>query len=267
MADARAEGTTSAIRVISNEARGRTFVYDAAADDYRADLTRTGAPANGVRFILYALDARNRPIPSQEIGYADLLDEGPEIGDEVALRLVAVERGRTVLDYRTRALQLGEGSGRIDVTGFVVDGASRLTFTIEVAGEEVGGATELELDFTLRMEDRGFAVTGALRGIEGDDDADATIGLTVRHGAHLLRVDVTTTSGIVDGEILVDDRLFVTLSGPKDNPVITGPTGAALTGAELLMVLQVVDIVDDVFDLVEDLLQPMDNLLVLGWIL
>lgn len=267
MADARRDGAPAAIQVISNASRGRTFVYDAALDDYRVDSTRTGAPVNGVRFILYAVDASDRPIPSQEIGYADLLDDSPVIGDEVVLRLVAVERGSTVLDYRTRAVQLGEGTGRIEVNGFVVDGADRLAFTIGIDGEDVGGATELALDFSLRMEDRGFAVTGAVRGVDGDEEGDGDIDLTIRHGAHSLRVDLSSTSGEVDGEILLDDRRFVTLSGPHANPTVLGPGGAALTGAELLMVLHVVDVVDDVFDLVEDLLQPMDNLLVLGWLL
>ncbi len=267
MVAARADGAPSAIRVISTEARGRTFVYDAAVDDYRPDLTRPGAPANGVRFILYAVDAANRPIVSQEIGYADLLDEGPIVGDEVALRLVAVERGQTVLDYRTRVTQLGEGVGRLDVDGFVVDGADRLTFTIGVAGEDVGGITELALDFSLRLDARGFAVTGAVRGVEGVDDGDGDIDLTVRHGTQTLRVDAAYTSGTVDGKILLNDRLFVTLSGPQADPMVRGASGSELTGAELLVVLRVIDVVDDVFDLVEDLLQPVDNLIVLGWIL
>lgn len=267
MADARRDGAPAAIQVISNGARGRTFVYDAALDDYRVDSTRTGAPANGVRFVLYAVDASDRPIPAQEIGYADLLDDGPVVGDEVVLRLVAVERGRTVLDYRTRAVQLGEGTGRIEVNGFVVDGADRLSFTIGVDGEDIGGATEVALDFLLRMEDRGFSVTGAVRGVDGDEEGDGDIDLTIRHGAHSLRVELTTTGGEVDGTFRLDDRLFVTVSGPQADPMVRGAGGEGLTGAELLLVLHVVDVVDDVFDLVEDLLQPIDNLIVLGWIL
>src|SRR2546426_7050878 len=34
-----------------------------------------GAPSNGVRFILYALDLAGQPIATQPIGYADLMDE------------------------------------------------------------------------------------------------------------------------------------------------------------------------------------------------
>lgn len=267
MADARRDGAPAAIQVISNASRGRTFVYDAALDDYRVDSTRTGAPVNGVRFILYDVDASDRPIPTQEIGYADLLDDSPVIGDEVVLRLVAVERNSTVLDYRTRAVQFGEGTGRVEVNGFVVDGADRLAFTIGIDGEDIGGATELALEFSLRMEARGFAVTGTVRGVDGADEGDGEIDLTVRHGARSLRVSLTTTSGEVDGEIRLDDRLFVTVSGPQADPTVRGAGGESLTGAELLVVLHVVDVVDDVFDLVEDLLQPMDNLIVLGWLL
>ena len=266
MAEARRADAPAAIRVIANASRGRTYVYDPSIDNYRVDPTRTGAPSNGVRFVLYAVDATDRPIPSQEIGHADLLDEGPVLGEEIVLRLVAVERGRTVLDYRTRVVQLGEGSGRLEVNGFVVDGADRLGFTISIDGEDIGGVTALELDVSLRMESRGFAVTGTVRGVDGEDDGDGEVSLTVRHGAHTMELEVTTSSGLVDGEILLDGRRFVTLRGPQDNPTVLGPTGAPLTGTELLMVLQIVDVVDDVFDLIEDLLQPMDNLIVLGWI-
>jgi hypothetical protein len=257
----------SAIQLIDPVSRGQTFVYDAAIDNYRPDPARTGAPANGVRFILYAVGNANRPIGTQEIGYADLLDEGPIVGDEVALRLVAVERGRTMLDYRTRVVQQGDGAGRIEVSGFAADGAERLAFTIAATGEEVGGVTEVDLDFTLRLDPRAFQITGAVRGVDGSDDGDGTLSLTVRHGSSTLRVEATFSSGTVDGSVRVDDRLFVTITGDQAAPTVLGATGAPLTGEELLVVLHVIDVIDDVFDLVEDLLQPIDNLVTLAWIL
>jgi len=58
---------------------GKTFEWDFTTLQY--DTTaRTGAPSNGVRFILYAIDPLTLqpagPDPGTEVGYVDLKDEG-----------------------------------------------------------------------------------------------------------------------------------------------------------------------------------------------
>ncbi|MCL5460153.1 hypothetical protein M3M33_16060, partial [Loigolactobacillus coryniformis] len=69
---------------------GQTLVYDMVTDQYVVDPKRTGAPRNGVRFIVYEVNGEQRPNPAREIGYADLLDEGPASGEAQVLRLVLV---------------------------------------------------------------------------------------------------------------------------------------------------------------------------------
>ena len=51
-----AAGGPLAVQVIRPAVLGHTYVYDPAAHRYVPDPARTGAPANGVRFILYAAD-------------------------------------------------------------------------------------------------------------------------------------------------------------------------------------------------------------------
>ena len=53
---------------------GVTFVLTPSGDGYVPDATRTGAPVDGVRFVLYAVDGTGGTpeIPLREIGYAEV---------------------------------------------------------------------------------------------------------------------------------------------------------------------------------------------------
>jgi hypothetical protein len=260
-------GQTLRESVISSVHLGKTLAYNVAADRYVIDASRTGAPANGTRFILYEVGANGKPIVSQEIGYADLLDEGAEAGGAVVLRLVAVARGHTLLDYRLRAEPQGSG-GRIDVNGFLAgENGARLDFTIGAVGTVANGQSTVDLTFELAMAQRHFDVSGSVNGVDGAANGEGVVELDVRHGDNTLRVEMTGEAGELDGAIHLNGQPFVTVTGSAMSPVLRNAAGLPLTGPELLLVLSIVDTADNVFDLVEDLLRPVDNLLLLGWIL
>ena len=256
----------SSVVLISPTYRGATFAYDAASGDYQPDPARSGAPANGVRFVTYAVDAQGRPIVAQEIGYADLTDEGTANDGAVALRLQSVVGNRTALDYRVRLDEVN-GTGRLDITGFVADDAERLTFSINATSDQSASEPTVDVDFELRLANRSFSVVGLVRDADGSGGDDARTELTVRHGGNTLGVALQESDGEVDGAITLNGALFVTVTGAADEPTLRGATGNPLTGGELLVMLAVVDVVHDVFQLLEDLVQPVDNLLVLGWLL
>jgi hypothetical protein len=262
----RESATTFAETLISNTYRGKTFVYNGETDDYEVDPARSGAPATGVRFVLYDVGPNGRPQVSKEIGYADLTDEGTPSGAAVALRLVAVEQSTTLLDYRLRVEPIGTG-GSLDVSGFVRgDDGKRLDFTIGAKARQTNGKEFLDLEFTLQMADRGFKIVGAGRGLE-EKSGDGTITLNITHGDQSARVEMEGKGGQLDGAIAFNGKPFVTIRGPSASPILRNTAGNPPSGKELLVVLAVVDVVSDVFDLVEDLVQPVDNLIVLGWIL
>lgn len=62
--------------------KGKTFVYDLSAGSYVVDATATGAPATGVRFVLYIWDGPNgRPaLPLTRLGYVDIAPVEATIG-------------------------------------------------------------------------------------------------------------------------------------------------------------------------------------------
>src|SRR5262245_47523409 len=64
---------------IPDDDKGKTFVYDVAANTYVPDPTATGAPASGVRYVLYAWVEGQQapPLPLTRIGYVDIAPVGP----------------------------------------------------------------------------------------------------------------------------------------------------------------------------------------------
>lgn len=266
MSPAPSQAGTSRVPILSDTIRGRTFTYEAAAGQYRVNNTRSGAPGNGVRFVLYEVDANGTPLADREIGYADFTDEGTSSSDDIVLRLVAVERGVTILSYRTRAV-LREGDARITIDGTVADGSNRLSFDIEATGSDVNGETEVAVTFDLALTPRDFEVSGSVRGIEDGAEDAGTVDLTVRHRQQTLQVDMVGDGGTLNGEITLNGRTFVTVSGNAQQPTLVNAAGAPLSGPELLVVLNIIDTIDDVFDLVEELVEPVDNLIVLAWVL
>lgn len=256
----------SAAPIISHLHRGKTFVYDPAIDDYAVDPDRTGAPANGVRFIMYAVDVEGRPIVDEEIGYADLVDEGDNSSEDIVLHLTVVERGVTILDYRTSLDENGD-RGTITVDGFLSGDGNRLDFAIEATGTDVGGRTTLDVSFDMRVDARNFSITGTVHGVEEGNEGEGDVDITVRHRSESIRVDLSGQDGVIDGTFFLNGDVFATVSGPENEPTFLGASGDPLTGPEFLVLRHIVDTVEDVFDFLEDLVDPVDELVTLGAIL
>ncbi|MBV6520148.1 MAG: hypothetical protein MNPFHGCM_00253 [Gemmatimonadaceae bacterium] len=267
LATSRTADPVLARTVISNRHLGKTFVYDASSDEWVIDPQRPGAPANGVRFVLYEVGSDGRPIPSKEVGYADLLDEGANTGSAVVLRLIVVERGITLVDYRAR-VDFQVGKGQIDVDGYVQNReGTRLTFTVNATGKDVSGETRIDADFLLKLSPRNFEATGAVRGVAEGNGSGGQVDLTVKHGSNSLRVDVADNAGMLDGVVYLNSATFATVTGPAGNPTLRGPTGEPLSPDQLRLLHALMHMVDDVFDLIENLVEPVEKLLLLGWIL
>ena len=87
---------------IPAEYAGVTFVYDVGTHGYVAsDLT--GAPSNGVRFLLYSVNPITGEItePLNQVGYADIITTETSTSASVQVKLVS--GGVTYLDYTVAA--------------------------------------------------------------------------------------------------------------------------------------------------------------------
>jgi len=252
--------TGAAAPIISERHRGATFVYDATADEYVVDSARTGAPSNGVRFIVYKELSNGKPDPNAEVGHADLVDEGDSSPEDVALRLFVVENGSNTLDYRTTLDGVDSNTGRVTVSGVLSDGTTSLDFQMVAQGND----DALVLEFEMGIKARDFKVVGALRNPKKDT---GTVELSVRHGKDSFALDLTDTSGSLDGTVKWNGELLATASGNAKDPTFTSADGDPLTQSETLVLYRIVDVAEDAFDFFEDLIDPMDDIVLLAFIL
>ncbi len=252
--------------LISDRTRGSTFVYDPTTDGYEIDEDREGAPATGVRFVLYEVDGSGTPIVDREIGHADLVDEGDGV-EGIALRLSVVSDGRTHLDYRT-TLASNESRGTLTVAGFVQgDGDARLDFDIRADGSDLNGREELDVVFDLSVASRDFHIAGSVSGVSEGNDDGGDLDVSVRHGAESFQLSASVADETIDGTVRLNGDVFALASGPADDPTFTTPDGGSLNGIEVLVLVSVVDAAEDVFDFLEDLVDPVDNLVILSILL
>lgn len=252
--------------IISSLRRGKTFAYDPSLGRYVVDPERTGAPETGVRFLLYEPGPGGKPDAEKEIGYADLIDEGDGSEEEIALRLVLVVEGATILEYRTAVDVLADG-GRISVDGFVQGDWDRLGFSIQVQGSAGATGSTADISFEMGIAERDFLITGSVHGVDGESGEGGEIDLTVRHGTDSFAVHVYGNGDMIEGTFFLNGELFATVEGDPDSPTFAGASGGELTWPEMLVLRQILDSAEDVFDFFEDLLDPVDELVILALIL
>ncbi|MDH3222553.1 MAG: hypothetical protein OEO23_02465, partial [Gemmatimonadota bacterium] len=202
---------TSAQAIISETHRGVTFEWSTETLDYYAG-ERAGAPTNGVRFILYELDANDAPIVENEIGFVDLLDEGDDV-EPVILRLSATANNVNFLDYRVELSNPEVGSGSLAIDGFLRNDVDQLDFDIDVAASQSQNEGEVDITFTATMDSRNFEIALALDGVNDASGESAALSLSVTHGAHSIAVDGSVVDGVLDATIALNGEDWVTMTG------------------------------------------------------
>jgi hypothetical protein len=261
-----AGGSRALNPIISSFRRGKTFVYDPSLGRYVMDPNAEGAPDTGVRFLLYEPGPGGRPDVEREIGYADLIDEGDGSPEEIALRLMVVRDEITILDYRTTVDILARG-GKITVDGYLQGEYDRLDFDIQVMGASDEGDATVDISFEMGIATRDFLISGSVHGVNGDSGKGGEVSLLVRHGQDSFSIQATGDEENIQGTFRLNGKLFATVEGNPNSPTIKGRDGGDLTWAEALVLRQILDSTEDVFDLFEDLMDPVDELVIIALIL
>lgn len=259
-----APGGPFAVPVIRPSALGRTYVYDPAAHRYSPDPSRAGAPANGVRFILYAADSANHePRVGQETGYADLTDDGAAAGLGVGLHFRAVTGGRTFLDYAFTLTPAFSGA-TLRVAGFLADDQNRLDFTLGAATQSSGGSASARVTFEFALPTRQFHATGTIAGESNGPAGALRIDVSVAIGADTIRFTRESSGDAVNAALFVSGRLFATITGDPHHPTVRGEGGREPTPEETQALGGMVGVVYGVLELFEHLLEPVAALLGVG---
>lgn len=252
----KAGGVSADVVAIPAAARGKTFVWDLGTGAYVASEL-AGAPATGVRFLLYAVNpvTREPADPLQELGFVDVIDVS--VGATKGTRVLVSADGVTYFDYSVSGTGTS-ASGTLSVVGFASNGVSRVNFNLQnTVAQTVNGAV-LTLDYSLAIPSRGLQVSyTATFGNIAPQQVAVTLDFSVsgRNGD----VRLSGTYGAAGGSfsLRVNGEVFATVTLSNGAPVITTATGAALTAGEEAAFESILAFYDGSLGVFADLLSPV----------
>jgi hypothetical protein len=115
---------------------GTTYVWDPNSLGYVAS-SLTGAPSNGIRFIIYTLSGAYPAVPLNANGYVDFTDRSTATATILGITLVATSgtSAVTYADYTVTG-SFSTTSFSLALAGYVSDGTTRVDFTITYGGTD-----------------------------------------------------------------------------------------------------------------------------------
>jgi hypothetical protein len=243
-------GVTSA--AIPAEFAGKTFEYNGTS---YVVTDRTGAPSNGVRFLLYAINPVTfQPVqPLQEVGYVELTDLSGSTSQ--GARVVVVSEGTTYLDY-TVTVTATTTSGRVTVAGYVSNGSIRANINLR---STVTSAAGLTLLYAVSVPERDVAISLTLTA-SGLDQETATIDISLTmsgpNGGITMVGQFTQTGGTLT--VRINGETFATITSTGGGaPVITGSGGEPLTDEDIAALQDIFELTDQAFISFEVMLLPV----------
>lgn len=249
LAPRAANGSFSASSAaIPSDIAGKTFEYSGGT--YVA-TARTGAPANGVRFILYAVDPVTfSPVePLVETGYVQLTDLSTSSSQ--GARVVVVSGTTTYLDY-TVTVTATATSGRVTVAGYVTDGQNRANINLR---STITSAAGLTLVYTLSVPQRGVSIslTMTASGFDQESGAiDIDLSMSGPNGTVSMGGTFSETGGTLT--VRVNGELFATIASTGE---ITGADGQPLTDEDIAALQGLFDMTDQAFTAFDELIMPV----------
>ncbi len=236
------------LMAIPPEFEGVTFEWNSQTGQYEPGL-REGAPANGVRFILY--DGISTLI---EIGHLDFIDASNftvnPVAVDVTMSIVISDVGE-VLHYRITGSASDTG-GTLLVDGFLSDGTDQLDFDFNFSGTEATGASAVftltagTLSMTLDLSSTPTGASSFSIEITNGDDEILFVLLVSDDGT------LQSGSGIFFGNTPV-----AVFSGniETDDVTVTSAEGTPLTQEQLLALAEIFVGIEQAFILVEEIVE------------
>ena len=254
-----AAGLSASSGAIPPAALGKTFVYTTGSGYVASD--RTGAPSDGVRFVLYAVDPLTRqPVePLTETGYVDVVDHSGD--NDVDVRVQAVSGTTIFIDYAVTASGSASG-GNIRVLGFISDLTDRANFDLKSGVGLSGDHLEITLDYDLRVPTRDIILDFTVHLTTNDTglgNGDLSLLLQGPHGKVEMDGDIEASGGTLGVKVNGDDFATLTVDG-NFQPTVTNGSGEPLTTDEQAALRHIAEVVGDAFDVVSDLLAPASSL-------
>jgi hypothetical protein len=252
----KASGISASVTAIPTAVLGTTFVWDVQTATYVAsDLS--GAPAKGVRFILYAIDpVTHLPVETlDELGYVDVIDVSTST--DFATHVLVYAEGKTYLEYTVTGSGTAS-SGALSVEGFASNGVDRVNYSLQNTIAQSTNGMVLTLDYSLSVPTRALSVEyTATFGNIAPDQVAVTLDFTIsgRNGD----VRVSGTYGAAGGafSVRVNGEVFATVTITDNAPVVTSATGTALTPEEEASLQAILEFYDGSLSIFDDLFVPV----------
>jgi hypothetical protein len=206
---------------------GATLVYNTTTQQYEVDPAATGAPANGIRVVLYAVDpVFHQPVePLNAIGYLDVTDESTAAADQVGI--VAVIGDVTYIDYLGSAV-VYTNAVTFSAVGSLSDGTTTVNFDLNHSYSAADG-------FVLTYDvDVPTASTSVHAEVQLDPNLEtASYSLAVEHQGDAVSLDVTGSATAISGTVAHNGTTVAEVSGTPDEPVFTDGHGNPLTNEQI----------------------------------
>lgn len=164
--------------VIPDTLLGLTFEWNPDSLKYRP-TSRSGAPQNGVRFILYREDGvTGYPDPAQEVGSLDIIDLAPASGAQLRFVVRGSTGSPTFLDYTLAFLPAAQAF-TVQANGYISNGRPaalerRFTFDASLTSAALANGLSETVDFVYDVNVPDVAVELHLASV-GDTVKDTTI--------------------------------------------------------------------------------------------
>ena len=243
---------SASVAAIPSEVAGKTFEYNGT--DY-VPTDRTGAPSNGVRFIIYAVNPITyQPVlPLAEVGYVQLQDLSGTTTQ--AARVIVVSNNITYLDYTVSATATTSG-GRITVAGYVTDGQTRANLSLLSTVNEAAGLT-LSYSIDVPQRDVSIDLTMSTNGLDPETSTiSIDLAMSGPNGTVSMAGDFTGTGGTIT--VRVNGDLFANVvSSGAGEPAITGADGQPLTAEDEAAFQNIFALTGDAFTTFDVMLLPI----------
>ena len=205
---------------------GKTFEWNFTTLHY--DTTaRTGAPSNGVRFILYAIDPLTDqpagPAPGTEVGYVDLKDESGS-SPKVHVIVAGVGGAPVYVDYTVTLTTQSTSSVKITTGGYITNGAGspdslRFTGAISASGSTTSISVTEDVSFDVNSHDIHVRNWQRVTFTQSGNQTTLSLRISFRfeHAGEVVTLDGSldaTNAGDVNGTFTakVDGGLYATCS-------------------------------------------------------
>lgn len=234
---------------------GRTLEWNTTSDQYVV-TQRQGAPATGVRFILYAVAPTGMPAePLIERGYVDIVREAS--GNTVLGRVTVVNMaGTTVMQYQA-TVSGTQNAPSFNVTGFAGVGANQLTFELTAGVNLINQS--LTVTWVTEIPARGLRSSVQL----GIGETSFNLAGELRNGTRRIQLIGTInfeTGGVFT--IRVGGRVFATMTfDTMGGSSIVNADGQPLTPEQEDALYAVLDWFEAAFFVPDALLAPLYTVL------